>query len=58
MLGPAPPQDGAGYLLSEFLVRQTASTAPPAPASACFTAEELAWMRVKCQGEPAAARRQ
>ncbi len=58
MAGPAPPQDGVGVLLSEFLVGQTASTAPPAPASACFTAEELAWMRVKCQGKSAIARTQ
>jgi hypothetical protein len=57
MAGPAPPQDGVGVLLSEFLVGQTASTAPPAPASACFTAEELAWMRVKCQGMSAIAQK-
>jgi len=58
MAGPAPPQDGVGVLLSEFLVGQAASTAPPAPASACFTAAELAWMRVKCQGKSAIARKQ
>jgi hypothetical protein len=53
MVGPAPPQDGVGVLLSEFLAGQTASAAPPAAASACFSAEELAWMRIKCQGASA-----
>ncbi len=55
-LRPAPPQDDVAVLLSEFLVGQTASAAPPAPASACFSAEQLAWMRVKCQGASALVR--
>lgn len=47
--GPAHTADALGALLSEFLVGQEASTAPPALASVCFSLPELAFMRHACQ---------
>ena len=54
---PAPPGrapvhtcDAMGALLTEVLVGQVASVAPPQLPSICFTAGQLGWLRQLCQG--------